>query len=56
MKVTINTPHRVVRFNGKAHYLSQAGMNQVFAWLMDHSTLLWGWAGLEYVFYVEVTP
>lgn len=55
MKITINIPRRVVYFAGAAHYLSRAGCNRLFAWLMDHGALQWGWDSGEYVFSVEVT-
>jgi len=46
--ITINTVRRVV-------YLSRAGCNALFAWLLDNGRLAWGFdAAVEYVF-VEVS-
>ena len=56
MKVTINIPQRTVYLAGGAHYLSFAGCNRLFVWLMDNAALLWGWDSGEYVFQLEVTP
>lgn len=53
MRITINTPRRVVYVAGDAHNMSLAGCNRVFMWLMDNARLLWGWENGEYVF--EVT-
>lgn len=55
MKVTINTPRRVVYLEGYAHCLSQAGCNRLLMWLMDNSRLMYGWADSgEYIFEVAV--
>lgn len=53
--ITINTVRRVVYVNGHSHYLSRAGCNALFAWLLDNARLAWGFddAG-EYVFRLEV--
>lgn len=53
MKVTVNIPRRVVYVTGAAHYLSRAGAQRVFVWLMDNAALQWGWDSGEYVFTVE---
>lgn len=56
MKITLNIPQRVVRFNGNSHYLSRIGCMMMHGWLQDNCRLLWGWADVgEYVFQVEVT-
>lgn len=56
MTVTVNVPEQTVFVAGAAHYLSRAGINQLFAWLLSSASLRWGWAdGGEYVFQVEVT-
>lgn len=55
MRITINIPRRVVYLAGAAHYMSNAGVQRVFGWLMDHAALLWGWDSGEYVFRVEVS-
>ena len=54
MKITINIPRRVVYMAGAAHYLSRAGADRLFLWLMDNANLAWGWECGEYVFSVEV--
>ena len=38
---------------GATHYLSRAGANKVFTWLMDNASLAWGWDSGEYVFNLE---
>lgn len=53
--ITINVPRQVVYVAGAAHYLSRAGCNALFAWLLDNGALLWGWDSGEYVFTVEVS-
>lgn len=53
MRVTINIPRRVVYMAGATHYLSRAGANKVFTWLMDNASLAWGWDSGEYVFNLE---
>ena len=59
MRVVINVPQRrvVIHWPNQeptAHYLTKAGCNRLFLWLMDNGTLLWGWDSGEYVFRVEV--
>lgn len=53
MTVTINIPLRVLFMDGGAHYLTFAGCNKVFTWLMDNAALQWGWDSGEYVFQVD---
>ena len=55
MTVTVNVPEQTIFIAGNPHYLSRAGVNKLFAWLLSTADLKWGWAdGGEYVFHVEV--
>lgn len=55
MTVTVNVPEQTVYVAGNPHYLSRAGVNRLFAWLLGSAELRWGWADSgEYVFKVEV--
>lgn len=53
--ITINTVRRVAYVAGSAHYLSRSGCNALFAWLLDHGRLAWGWDSGEYVFRLEAS-
>lgn len=56
MTVTVNVPEQTVFVAGAAHYLSRAGVNRLFAWLLSCADLKWGWAERgEYVFFVGVS-
>lgn len=56
MTVTVNVPEQTVFVAGNPHYLSRAGVNRLFAWLLSYADLRWGWADRgEYTFSVEVS-